>query len=85
MLDGFDNTNAFLRQNIPGLIEDTSVNKQEIQEIKVTLPKHAEKISEMQKKILSLDENFSNEDEKVVNLNKLVTNLFGQVYDMSEN
>ena len=51
----------------------------------MTLPKHAEKISEMQKQILSLDENFSNEDEKVVNLNKLVTNLFGQVYDMSEN
>ena len=34
---------------------------------------------------MSINENFSNEEEKVTNLNKLVSNLFSQVYDMSEN
>ena len=38
----------------------------------------------MQKHILSINENFSNEEEKVTNLNKLVTNLFSQVYDLKE-
>ena len=34
VLDGFDSTNAYLRQNIPGLVEETK----KIQELKETLP-----------------------------------------------
>ena len=43
VLDGFDSTNAYLRQNIPGLVEETK----KIQEINDTLPKHADKIAEV--------------------------------------
>ena len=84
VLSGVDNSNAFLKQNIPSLLEDVSINKDELKAINETLPKHAEKLKEIQKNITNLNEAFSNEDEKMANLNKLVTNLFGQVYDMTD-
>ena len=82
VLDSFDCSNAFLRQNIPILIDGNQTHQNEIAEIKETLPKHSDSITAINKNIESLFENISNEDERVTNLNKLVTNLFNQVYDM---
>ena len=57
LLDGFDRTNTYLRQNIPSLIE----KYEKVKEVLETLPKHAKKIADLQKQIMIVNENFSNE------------------------
>ena len=65
-----------MRENIPALNDDVKLNKIELRTINETLPKHSNKIIELQKAMETLNEAFANDDEKISGLNKLVTDLF---------
>ena len=84
MTGSIDTTNKFFKQNFPPLHKTTMQNKTDIDVLKEHFPEHAHKIKRLTTKMRDIEHNEAQNDEKMRQINKLVSSLFVEFTELEE-